>query len=520
MTDPTVAPEPPVTEPTQESPHHALRLATIAGLRWATMARTVVELMLTASLVVLARLISPAGFGAYAIAAIVQALAIGIQEQGVASALVQRPTITHAHLQVGGALALASGVVLAALTLLLAPLLMQPLFGDQTANLIALSAPLFVLYAVGIVPYARMRRDLNFKRMSMIDMLNTFVRVSVAVALAVSGMGAKALVFGALAGATAQSLAAFISAPAPFPRMHRREMRDLLGYGVSASLASITWVCFANCDYVIVGARIGAAQAGLYFRAYNLAIEYQSKISDLLTTVAFPVLARTSDPDELNELRRRMVRLLTLVVFPLLTLLAVGAPVLIPWLLGDAWQGAVVPTQILTLGGMATLLINATGVVLMSKGRSRAMLGFGTAHFLVYAAAVWLTCSHGITAVAIAACVVHTSFMFVSYSIMLYQSPAHPLRTLWKDASPAVITCLALAAAADAVRIALSAADVPAFAELLLLGAAGGIVYLGVLRLAFPNANSELWSGLGRILPVKRLLRFRRPPLAAARSVG
>ena len=37
-----------------------------------------------------------------------------------------------------------------------------------------------------------------------------------------------------------------------------------------------------------------------------------------MTTVAFPVLARTAGTDELFVLRRRMVRLLAMTVFPLL----------------------------------------------------------------------------------------------------------------------------------------------------------------------------------------------------------
>ena len=50
-----------------------------------------------------------------------------------------------------------------------------------------------------------------------------------------------------------------------------------MSYGLPASIASISWVGFRNCDYAIVSARLGAVQAGYYFRAYMLAVEYRRR---------------------------------------------------------------------------------------------------------------------------------------------------------------------------------------------------------------------------------------------------
>ena len=50
-------------------------------------------------------------------------------------------------------------------------------------------------------------------------------------------------------------------------------------------------------------------------------------------------------------LRRRMVRLLTMTIFPLLVGLVVLAPVVVPWLFGPDWVPAVLPTQLLAGAG-------------------------------------------------------------------------------------------------------------------------------------------------------------------------
>lgn len=498
-----------------------LRSATVTGLRWASLSRLAVELMLLGSMVVLARLIPPAAFGPYAVAVIVMELANGIQEQGVGTPLVQRPTVDRDHLQAGQALALLSGVLLAGLTYLASGVLVEPIFGSPTASLVALSSPLFIVYAFGIVPSATLRRRLAFKRLSSIDLLNTSVRLGVAIGLAAAGMEGRSLVLGSLAGGIAGSIAAWVSAPPPVPLLRRKAARDILGFGMAASLASISWVCFRNCDYVIVGARLGTTSAALYYRAYNLAVEYQKKISSVMSTVAFPVLTRTASPGELAALRARMVKLLTLMCFPLIVLLAIVAPVLIPWLLGPAWAPTVVPTQILALGGAVTLMIDTTGVVLMAAGRSRAMMGFGFGHFVVYAALVWIVSPHGIIATATAAAVVHTAFLFVSYAVMLHASPERMLHQLWTDSAPAVVSSLTLAMVGVPLSIALSAVHTPSFAQLAIVGVTAGATYLLALRLVFPPVWEELWSTLGHIVPVQRFVRSRRrPPLADVGSLG
>jgi O-antigen/teichoic acid export membrane protein len=286
-------------------------------------------------------------------------------------------------------------------------------------------------------------------------------------------------------------------------------------------MASVSWTCFRNCDYAIVGARVGTLQAGLYFRAYQLAVEYQKKVADVIGIVAFPVLARSSSPEELSELRGRVVRLLTVMIFPLLTLLAIVAPVFIPWLLGPAWEPTVVPTQILALGGAATLVIDSAGVQLAAGGRSRAMLGFGVGHFLVYAAAVWFVAPNGIWAVATAAAVVHTFFLLVSYVVMLWGSRARALSHIWADVAPATVASIALAAVAVPISFALSAAHAPVLLQVMVVGLAGGAAYLLALRAGFGPAWRELTSSMRTMLALEKLPGFRRlPSLAGARSAG
>jgi PST family polysaccharide transporter len=497
-------------------PAEELRAAAVSGVRWSSIARPTTEIIQLVSIVILARLIVPAEFGRYAIALIAQEVAYLIVAGGLSNALVQRKTLRREHLQSGIALGLIAGFALGGLMLISASLLFAPIFGERTAFFVRLMVPLCLVSAVGLVPTAILRRRMAFRRLSEIEVLNTVARVVVCIGLALAGLGGEALVLGVVAGSLAMTIVACVSVPPPLPKLERVAARELLDYGLPASMAAVSWVGFSNCDYAIIGARLGALQTGLYFRAYTLAVEYQAKIGIVMTQVGFPVLARARHAADMTALYRQMVRLLTVVLFPMLALLAILAPVLVPFLFGPRWSEAIVPVQILAVGGASTLVIDAAGTVLMATGRARALLGYGVGHFLTYGLTVFLVVPYGIVAVAIDAAVVHTLFLVVAYALMLRGTPERPLQRLWDDVAPATVASLGLVAVVLPANLALSAAHLPPIVQLTVAGLIAVPPYLLTLRIFFPATSRNLRATIERVLPEHRRLRWAKRHLAVS----
>jgi PST family polysaccharide transporter len=476
-----------------------LREAGLHGLRWTAMARMAVEAVLLVSMVLLARIISPAEFGYFAVAIIVQELALVITAEGVGTALVQRATVDREHLQAGLWLGLMVGLVLGLLTLVAASLVVVPLFGARTAELVRLATPLFLISAAGTVPMALLRRRLEFRRLSTIDIATSAVRAVGSLALAIVGLQGESLVLGGIAAGVTTTVMAWIFAPAPMPRLRLAAARELMSYGLPASIASMSWVGFRNCDYAIVSARLGALQAGYYFRAYMLAVEYVKKISIVMGQVGLPVLARAGD--EMSVLRGQMVRMLAILTFPMLAVLTITAPELVPWLFGAEWTPAVLPMQILAAGGASTIVIDAIGVALMASGRPRALLGFGVGHFVAYALAVLVASRFGLAGVAAAASIVHTAFLGVAYTILLRGTGQPPLRTMWAEIGPATGACAGLVAVAVPVALGLSAVGAPTLVQIALVTVAALGAYAAALRLCFPSSWTDVVAVARRVLP-------------------
>ncbi|WP_445149194.1 oligosaccharide flippase family protein [Baekduia sp. Peel2402] len=491
-----------------------LEQAAVSGARWITLARIAAEVVLFATLVVLAHLIPPAAFGRYAIVIFMTELSVGVIG-GFGQALVQRPSIDISHQRAAMAIVmLIQGTLVVATWLVLAPYVIEPIFGHQTADLVKIASPAFLLAGLMTVPQAMLQRRLDFRRLGQLQVASTLAGAAVQLGLAVAfDLDAEALVLGTVAATAVACLVAVLSSPPPLPRLGRGAGKELSTYGTPAAIAAISWAGFRNVDYAIVGARLGAASAGIYWRAFQLAVEYQKKISVIVYQVAFPVLARAASVEDMLALRLRMVRLLTLLVFPLLAGLVALAPTVVPFVFGDEWTAAVGPTQILAIAGAATLVIDAVGATLMATGRARAMLGYGWAHFAVYAGVVLAVSSHGIMWVASAAAAVHVVFLVVAYYVLLHGRPEKPLRHVWDDVAPALVGSLALVAVAFPVRMGLDDAGLPAGLVILVVGAASVPAYLLAVRVLFPAIWHENAPLVARMLPAR--LR-RRPPVAPA----
>jgi lipopolysaccharide exporter len=484
-----------------------LTQAAAAGLRWVAYARIVVEVVLFGSLVWLAHLIPPSAFGLFAIIVIVQELSLRLPFEGIGGALVQRKGVEHRHFQAGLALNIVVALVLMAVTAAIAYLAVRPALGHEAMLLMFAVLPSYLLGAFYAISTATLRRALDFRRLSMLDLVLNTVRSMLSLVLALIGLNASALVFGSVGGFAVAVALGLLFAPVPMPRWNGAAIRDLLPYGAPAGLATFAWTGFRNGDYAVIGAVLGAAPAGLYWRAYQLAVEYQGKVGDAMAQIAFPVLARTTGMKEMHELRQRMVQLLAVMVFPLLAALLVLAPLVIPWMFGAEWADSVRPTQILVFGGAATLALNAAGSALMASGRARALLGFGIAHFVVYVGTVVVVAHLGLAAVAIAGSAIHLLFVGVGYEVLLRGQERRPLMVMVHDFAPATVSAIGFAVAAVPLDRLLESAGAPVPLIMLAVGLVGGIVYVAVLRIAFPASARDLGAVARRLLPSRFIPR-------------
>jgi O-antigen/teichoic acid export membrane protein len=504
-------------------PNESLKDATLKGVRWVMLARIVIETSALGVTVALARLMPPAEFGRAAVALIFVPLAAIITYEGFASALVQRKSYDENHARAAALTSLLGGAVLSGLLFALAGPVGGALFGDRIADLIMLVSPIFLIASIGAVSRALLLRRLDFRRTSLIEIASLAGGNAVALGLAIGGIDAAAIVFGGLAQSAIASLLLLIAAPPPLPRWHGRSQRDISAFGIPAAAAGLVHVMFQNVDYAILAARVSATQTGIFWRAFNLGVVYQDKVSGIMMRVAFPVYSRTESHDELRAMHLRATRVLAATIFPAQALLIVLAPLLIPFMYGANWEPAVLPAQILAVGGMIAAALTGYPQVMLAVGRPKRLLQFNLLMLAGYAGIVFVASTHGLVWVSIAVVGCFVGILVGVYAFLLGPYLQIPMRGLVDDLWPAIAGCLALIAAGFGVTEGLGALDAPDVVTMFVATAVASLAYLATVRLAFKPVWSDLVMLITRVAPpLARLAASLRRPrrLVPAASDG
>lgn len=475
----------------------SLRRAAVSGARWTALGRLGVEVTTFAAAIALARLIAPAGFGHAAVALISVSVASVLGTAGVVSPLVQRKELLPLHVASTTFLVLAAGTVMTWVTIAFAILVAPAIFDQEMSDLLAISALAWILVALGATSQALLQRELRFRLAAAIEAAAAGVGVVVSVATAAAGLEGGALVLGALALVATTSVLSVVAAPPPIPLPSRRGISDVYRFSSAATGSSLVYLAYRNVDYAILGAQASPAQVGLYWRAYQLGVAYQGKISRVMLRVSLPIFSRATTLGELQRLRVRIVRTHATLLVPMLATFVGVAPVLVPWLFGPSWEPAVVPAQIMAVAGMADAVTTGVGPLMIALGRPKELLVWNGVQLATFTGVVLVLAPHGTTTLAIGVAAFGIFNVIAIQLALLRPYAGLPVRRLWLDVRAGCAAGLAALAATVGLRLALDDA-LPDVLLLLVLGVSALAAIVAVLLLGFPEEADDVQRVLGR----------------------
>jgi O-antigen/teichoic acid export membrane protein len=418
-------------------------------------------------------------------------------------------TVDRAHIEVAMVLSVATGIGLTMLTIfVISPLVIEPVFGTRVAYLLRLVSPTFALAGVGTVPNALLQRALQFRRLSQIEIASMVTGTLTSIALAAkTSFGGEAIVLGGLTTAAVATVATVGSAPRAGLGWHRTHARQMAEVGFFAGLTSLIGSLSRNVNYMIIGARLPARDVGVFWRAYQLGVDYQAKMGVITLRLAFPLFSRTANLDQMRHFRGRILQVQSVVIFPLLATLIVLAPELVPILYGRRWVEAVFPVQVLAVAGMATIAASAGVGLAFAAGKARALFYFNLAQLVGLVAVVAWSSRYGLRTVVITIAAYQVVLLAAQFIYLESREVGIPLNETWRSLVPATVaTGASLVVTYPTVRLILSE-----FGDITVLLVGGALcvgLYALVLRLAFPSS----WFAIGRLLVA--LARPRAAPAA------
>jgi O-antigen/teichoic acid export membrane protein len=487
-----------------------LRARVLKGFAWVAASQVGAQVTRAVVAIFIARLLTPDEYGLAALALVFASLVMVFSDLALGAALIQRKNLSAVDRDTAFWTTLAAGVAFTALGASLSGPIAS-LYGEPDAQPLLLVLSLsFVVSALGATQQNLMLRDMDFRRVEVLTMIAGLVGGVAAVAAAVYGAGAWAIIIQqVVATVIATALAWKRSLWRPRFAFSKQSLREMGGFSAYMLGQRMLWYLQSNGDRFLIGRFLGTTALGIYAVAYNTMLVPASKLGGPLQRVFSPAFSRIQDePERIAATWARVARLLAFVSVPALGGLIVVAPDFVPLVLGDHWNEAVPVIQILAWVGIVQALQAINMDILLARGRSKTMFHFAIVATTCHLAAFALGLEWGIIGVAVAYAV-STTLVEPAQTVLaaraLNVSPMIFVRAISGVFQAAIGMCLAVLA----LRVALVDAGVPAELRLVLCVAAGALVYGALCLWRVPEVAAELRTLLDR-------RSHRSAPLVAA----
>jgi O-antigen/teichoic acid export membrane protein len=457
-------------------------------------------------LLILARILAPEDFGLLAISVIALDVLLKVTDTGMVPALIQHRSTRASDYDVAWTVGLMRAVLVTLGIVAAAPWLAATFEEPRAADLMRLLALVALLQGTMSIRLVDLHRDLRFRGLAAVAMVEALVNTVVAIALAPS-LGVWALAIAPVVAAVAQTATSYLLAPyRPRIAFEREGLGSLLAYGRWIFLSGVIAVIGNALLQLVIARRFGTVELGLYFMATRLAFLPSIVSSEVVGAVAFPVFATLQDEkaQARNVIRTSLVGLAA-VVGPASLLLMALAPAIVQHVLGVQWSGAVTLIVILAAVNLVGMTGDVLGPALKGLGAPMAVAVTGaTQYALLIAFAVGLIGPLGVNGAALAWIPAVAVTQLIAVALLRRRLP----RPFAAVSRPLLAIGIVSVAAAAAAR--LTAEVLPSQAGLVAATVAGSVVMLSGLRLADRRSGLELGAVLKAAFPrVAALSRAR-----------
>lgn len=331
-----------------------LRKVATSAMFWSYARSATSSLVSIPATIILARLLSPADFGIAAAASFFTRLATRLSTGGLAAALIRLKTISPEHASTVFVFNLTVGSLMYLGLVGVSAFVGRLLNTAEVAHLLPLVGLNFLVSAVFTVPRTLLRRNFQYREISMAETADQVVTAVLGCIFAYCGFGFWSLALGDLSGGIANGLLTAQAAKwRPSLVFRRQILKELLSFGLGSYASKLLQHAALNVDNLIIGRALGMTALGYYDKGFTVASRLLRLLSTAAPEVSFRMFSMFQDDRErLRRVYQKVTLSTSLVGYPLFAGLAVVAPELFDVVFGPPWRPSVVPFQILCVSSM------------------------------------------------------------------------------------------------------------------------------------------------------------------------
>lgn len=354
-----------------------LRQTTARTLKWNTVNSVATQALYAVVGVVLANILSREDYGLVGVLLIFQAFAMVIIDSGFGAALLQRKNPSDADYSTVFWFNLGVSVALYGALYVCAPLIAD--FFQHDDRLIPLSKVMFltlIVNALGIVQTNRLMKRMDVRHITLSNTAGLVIGGGAGVWLAMRGAGPWALVWQTLVLSSVKTVWLWVVERwRPMAVFSMESMRGIVRLGASVFSTSMLNTLFLQAYSIVTGSFYSLAALGVYAQGDKWSKMGSASISQILTSSFVPLLSRVQDePEAFHRYVEHINRFTALILFPAMLGMATLASPLFHTLFADKWDAAIPLFAILTVRGVAVVLLSLCTNYLLSLGYGRRLI--------------------------------------------------------------------------------------------------------------------------------------------------
>ena len=231
------------------------------------------------------------------------------------------------------------------------------------------------IFSFNIVQRNQLRKNLNFKILSIVSITTAIIALAVTIWMAYKGFGVWALVTQNLITAAIPALVFwFYIKWRPIWAFSWKSFKDLFGFGFYMFLTHVVNRLGQQVQGLLIGRVYNASTMGYYSKAHALEKLASTSVSRVMTDVTYPLYAEAQDDKtRMIGMIKRLTSTLAYLTFPLMFILILLAKPLFLLLYSERWLASVPYFQVLCLAGLPNCLQSVNLQTISAIGKSRTM---------------------------------------------------------------------------------------------------------------------------------------------------
>ena len=325
--------------------------------------------------IILARLLTPHDYGCIGMLSLFMVLAEAFIDGGFGSALIQKKQPTQEDYSTIFYWNLGMAALMYVVLYFSAPAIARFYDIELLCPVLRVQGLVLFIYAFNIVQRNQLRKNLNFKVLSIVTITTALVALSVTIYMAYKGFGVWALVAQNIITAAIPAVVFwFFIKWRPILAFSWKSFKELFSFGFYMFLTNIINQFCSKIGRLLIGKVYSPATLGYYSKAVSTEELASHSISSVMTQVTYPLYVQVQDDKvALGNMIKRLTMSLSYVTFPLMFILILTAKPLFILLYSDRWVQSIPYFQVLCIVGLSSCLQAVNTQPIAAIGKSKEM---------------------------------------------------------------------------------------------------------------------------------------------------